>query len=58
MSVIINEFEIVVDDQQDTAPMDQAATTEPAQAPPPLASSEVRDIVRHQLARLERLWAH
>ena len=58
MSVIINEFEIVMDNKENKAPAEGAATTEEAQAPPPLAPSDVRDIVRHQMARLERLWAH
>lgn len=58
MSVIINEFEIVMDNKQEEPPVEGDAAADKAQAPPQLAPGDVRDIVRHQLARFERLWAH
>ena len=60
MSVIINEFEVVVDDQSEQLPSAQAAAGDQnqPQAPPPVSPSDIRDIMRRQLARMERLWAH
>jgi hypothetical protein len=60
VSVIINEFEIVLDDEQNRQP------TEPGQAPgqeqeapaPSLGAADVRDIMRYQMARSKRIWAH
>lgn len=58
MSVIINELEIV---PERPAEPPVGATTPPEQAPPkapPLASQEIRDIIRHQAARMARVWAY
>ena len=58
MSVIINEFEIVMDNKQEETTSESPTTAEEAQAPTLPSPGDIRDIVQHQLARLERLWAH
>ena len=58
MSVIINEFEVVMDNKQDESSTNGEEQAEEMAPSPQLAPSDIRDIVRHQMVRLERLWAH
>ncbi len=56
MAVVINEFEVMPASQ----PNAQAANQSPARAsePPALTPQEMADLVRRQLERAARLWAH
>ena len=58
MSVIINEFEIVMDEQTE-APKASAETRPEQMAPPPPPSpADIRDLLQHQAQRIIRILAH
>lgn len=60
MAVIINEFEVVV--EQAEAPAEgQAGNVEPQPKPQPqpqLTPQDIYDIVHRQFERMVRVWAH
>jgi hypothetical protein len=57
MSVIINEFEIVPEQQgQETAVSPQPSA--PSSPPPPVSPIDIVDVLRRQTDRLNRIRAH
>lgn len=55
MSVIINEFEVVVEEPEKPSE-EELKTTE--SSPPLLTPHDIRNIIRHQERRMVRIWAH
>jgi len=60
MSVVINDFELVVDPPAPAAaPAGGDGASAPAPAPaPPVRPLDLRDVLEHQARRAERLRAH
>ncbi len=56
MAVVINEFEVMPAEQAKPAAANPPATG--ASEPPPLTPQELADLVRRQLERAARVWAH
>ncbi len=57
MPVIINELQVTVEPPADQTAADQ--TPPPPTTPPPTwTPQDIRDIVRRQVERWSRLWAH
>ncbi len=57
MSVIINEFEVVVEPPAESA-ANQPTPTESAPTSLALTPQDIRDIIRHQAERRARIRAH
>jgi hypothetical protein len=59
MSVIINDFEIVVEQppERQLPPNLAPAALEPPAAPT-LSPADIREILRQQIERMCRVWAH
>lgn len=55
MSVIINDFEVVVEPPPERPGPAEAPT---APAPEPLKPEDVRRVMRRRSERLSRVWAH
>lgn len=58
MSVIINDFEVVVEPPAESAGSQAPAEQEEAPPQPPMGPRDVRDIVRRQAMREARVRAH